>query len=107
MNKERLNQLIGLLKDDPKDSFLRYAVAKEYENGDDLTKAMEEYLTILNTDPDYVGMYYHLAKLYEKLEENDKALEIYAVGIQIAKKLSDLHALSELNSAKMNLEMDL
>ncbi len=28
MNKDRLNQLLGMLDDDPKDSFLRYAVAK-------------------------------------------------------------------------------
>ncbi len=107
MHTERLIQLLGMLKDDPKDSFLRYAVAKEYENGNDLELALVEYLTIKDNDPDYVGMYYHLAKLYEKIEDTDKALDIYTLGIQIAKKLSDFHALSELNSAKMNLEMEL
>jgi predicted Zn-dependent protease len=107
MNKDRLNQLLGMLEDDPKDSFLRYAVAKEYENGELNQEALEEYLTIKKNDPDYVGMYYHLAKLYEKLENVDLAIQTYTEGINVAKRLSDFHALSELNSAKMNLEMEM
>lgn len=58
-------------------------------------------------DPDYVGTYYHLGKLYEEIEEGEKALEIYQKGIEIAKKIKDQHALSELMGAKMNLEMEL
>jgi hypothetical protein len=54
-----------------------------------------------------VGMYYHLAKLYEKLENVDLAIQTYTEGINVAKRLSDFHALSELNSAKMNLEMEM
>lgn len=107
MNKDRLNQLLGMLNDDPKDSFLRYAVAKEYENGLLEQEALNEYLTIKDLDPDYVGMYYHLGKLYEKLENYELAIQSYNEGIAVAKKLSDLHALSELNSAKMNLEMEM
>ena len=107
MNKDRLNQLLGMLEDDPKDSFLRYAVAKEYENGQLDQEALEEYLSIKKNDPDYVGMYYHLAKLYEKLENVDLAMQTYIEGVDVAKRLSDFHALSELNSAKMNLEMEM
>ncbi|MBC7885620.1 MAG: tetratricopeptide repeat protein [Saprospiraceae bacterium] len=102
----RLKTLLDMLEGDPDDSFLRYALAKEYENMESWPEALSHYLIIKEKDPDYVGMYYHLAKLYEYLQETDKALKTYEEGISIAKKIPDFHALSELNSAKLNLEME-
>jgi tetratricopeptide (TPR) repeat protein len=96
-----------MLKEDPEDSFVLYAVAKEYEQLDDLEKALETYNKLKEADHDYVGLYYHLGKLYEILEEPDKALEAYAEGIDVAKSLADFHALSELNTAKTNLEIEM
>jgi tetratricopeptide (TPR) repeat protein len=107
MTKNRLEILRSMLESDPSDSFVRYALAKELENSGELVSALDEYLVLMNKDPDYVGLYYHLAKLYEKTDAVKKALEIYDIGINIAKKLKDFHALSELNSAKLNLEMEL
>ena len=104
---ERLKTLLEMLKENLNDSFIRYAVAKEYEGNNDLENALENYLIIKDSDPEYVGMYYHLAKLYETLEQFENAINTYNEGINIAKKLPDFHALSELNSAKMNLEMEL
>jgi hypothetical protein len=62
---------------------------------------------ISSNDPGYVGMYYHLGKLYEKMGEPELALEAYTAGINVAKKIPDFHALSELNNAKLNLEMEM
>ena len=104
---DRLNQLKLMLDQDPNDSFITYAIAKEYEKLDQLKNALDTYISLMNNDPEYVGLYYHLGQLYEQLDENDKAMEIYESGILIAKKQSDFHALSELNGVKTNLEMDL
>lgn len=41
------------------------------------------------------------------MEEPDLALEAYTAGINVAKKIPDFHALSELNNAKLNLEMEM
>ena len=41
------------------------------------------------------------------LDNHEKALETYNEGINVAKKLADFHALSELNTAKTNLEIDM
>ncbi|MBK8955743.1 MAG: hypothetical protein IPM34_09315 [Saprospiraceae bacterium] len=101
----RLYQLLNLLKDEPGSSFLKFALAKEYENIADLEKAHESYLSILKSDPDYLGLYYHLGKLYETLEKNEKAMIIYRQGISKAQLANDLHALSELKSALLNLEL--
>jgi tetratricopeptide (TPR) repeat protein len=96
-----------MYRNDPKDSFVIYALAKEYESCGDLEESLNQFLLLKNQDPDYVGMYYHLGKLYEKLEKPEEAMKTYETGIQISKKLKDFHALSELNNAKVNLEMEL
>ena len=40
------------------------------------------------------------------MRQKENALETYSKGIAIAKELGDAHALSELQSAKLNLELD-
>lgn len=94
-----------MLSEDPDNSFLHFAIAKEYEKLDQLDTALQKYEYLLSHDPNYVGLYYHHAKLLEELGEDETALEIYGKGIAIAKAQNDLHALSELQNAKMNLEI--
>lgn len=107
MNQERLEQLQNLLESSPNDSFLLYAIAKEYEGLERVTEALQKYQELTELHPDYVGTYYHYAKLLEKEEETDKALSIYEKGMLIARKIGDQHALGELSNAKMNLELEL
>jgi tetratricopeptide (TPR) repeat protein len=107
MKEDRLEKILGMLESDPEDSFLRYAVAKEYESLSDYKMSLDHFMVLRAKDPDYVGLYYHLGKLYEKLDNQELALQIYDEGIVVSKKLQDFHALSELNSARLNLEMEL
>jgi len=106
MNNPRLNQLLEMYDENVTDSFLLFALAKEYEKEDHLDKALEFYLDLKNKDKDYIGLYYHLAHLYEKLDDPDIALNIFNEGIELANKQNDMHALSELKNAKMNLELE-
>jgi tetratricopeptide (TPR) repeat protein len=101
---DRLDHLLQLLKESGDDSFLLFAVAKEYEKRGDFQNALENYLRILANDPAYIGLYYHLGKLYEELGQPGKAIETYQAGIQQATKSGDQHARSELASALMELE---
>lgn len=107
MTSNRLNRLLSFLKESPDDSFILFAIAKEHEKLEDVASALEYYEKLVAIDPDYVGTYYHLGKLHEAEEETEKALDVYQKGIDIAKKIKDQHALSELMGAKMNLEMEL
>ncbi len=106
MQKNRIDTLLNFLKDDPSDSFLMFALAKEYEKIGTLKKALDTYNTLRENDPDYVGLYYHLAALQLELSMPEKAIETYDKGIEIAKKIADFHALSELHTARMNLDVD-
>ena len=107
MTNSRLAKLMAFLQDSPDDSFILFAIAKEHEKLGATKEALEYYEKLTVTDPDYVGTYYHLGKLREEMEAVEAALEAYQKGIEIAKKIKDQHALSELMGAKMNLEMEL
>jgi len=104
---DRLNQLLGYLENQKDDSFILFAIAKEYESMNAFEKAEERYLYLKSVDPKYVGLYYHLGQLQEELEKTDDALSTYVEGIAVAKELKDHHALSELQGVKVNLEMGL
>lgn len=100
---DRLKQLQTFLEGSPDDSFILFAIAKEYEKLKEMDKALEQYLLLKSKDPEYVGLYYHLGKLYEMKEEFDEAVATYQQGMDVAKKQGDKHALSELAGAKLNL----
>lgn len=102
----RIEQLLEFLNESPNDNFLRYALAQEYVKAGDKQKGYDYYFGLLNDAPDYVATYYHLGKLYESDGENNKALETFSKGIEIAKEVGDQHSLSELQSAKLELEME-
>jgi tetratricopeptide (TPR) repeat protein len=103
----RLEQLKEMNDSDPDDAFVHYALAKEYEYSEMPDKALECYFALMNNNPKYVGLYYHLGNLLEKSADPQQALLVYEKGIAVARELNDFHALSELQSAKMNLETEL
>ncbi|MEY5034945.1 MAG: hypothetical protein RL447_1323 [Bacteroidota bacterium] len=95
--------LRNLLADQPTDPFLNHALAlEEIKVGKD-ESARELFEQLLERNPDYVGSYYHLGKLHERLGDESKAIAVYEKGMEVAKKLSDNHALSELRGAYDNL----
>ena len=107
MSSNRLLQLLEMQESDPGDTFVLFALAKEYEGMEDDSEALHYYQQVLEKDPSYVGVFYHLAKLYERQEALLEAISTYEKGIAVAKAASDQHALAELQSAKLNLELEL
>lgn len=99
----RLTQLLQLHQATPGDSFLLFALAKEYETLGDDRQALGYYLRLRESDPNYVGLYYHLGKLYVKSEDLEKALEAYNTGLEVALRVNNRHAYSELLAAKMEI----
>ena len=104
MSSDRLRQLLEFLKNSPKEPFILFAVAKEYEQLKQLDEAASFYNQCIQADEDYVGTYYHLGKLYETLGQFTNAMKSYEKGILIAQKVKDQHSLSELMAAKMEIE---
>lgn len=104
MPTKRLEQLKALLEESPHDSFLLFALAKEYEKLEDPETALRYYLHLEEHNPAYIGTYYHLGKLYEQLGEAGLALQTYEKGIEAARRAGDQHAMGELSAARLALE---
>lgn len=106
MSSSRLQTLIEMSNENPHDSFITYAIAKEYESLQNLTLAEEHYRKILKSDPDYVGMYYHFGKLLWNLGRDAECIDILDKGISVADKTGDKHALGELKQLRWELSDD-
>ena len=106
MKTHRIDLLQNMLKNNPNDAFTLFALAKEYEKINDIENSKSIYLKLKSSNPNYIGLYYHLGKLLENQEFVKDALAVYAEGMVQAKNNNDLHALSELQSAHQNLEIE-
>lgn len=104
MSLSRLEQLLEMLKSEPEDSFLNYALALEYANLNQLHKAIEIIEKVLKKDKNYLGAYYQLGQFYEKANDTEKAIVTYNNGIQIAKEQKNNKTLSELHQALFLIE---
>lgn len=100
-------KLAARIKENPGDSFSKFALALELLKTGDQQKALLLFENIIKTDPEYTGVYYHLAKLYTENGENKKAFDTYKKGIEVAEAARDQHAKSELQGALLNLELEL
>jgi Tfp pilus assembly protein PilF len=96
---DRIAKIQAFLQQNPKDNFLRHALALEYIKLNETGEARVLFETILNDSPDYVGSYYHLAKLLEQLNEKEQAIAWYEKGMAAAKKAKDQHSYNELQAA--------
>ncbi|MCC6816283.1 MAG: tetratricopeptide repeat protein [Saprospiraceae bacterium] len=99
-------QLLEMLKSEPNNSFLNFALAKEFESEGNLYEACKQFELLENIDPDYTGLYYHLSRNYAQLGDLSKAIQIAEKGIQICLEQNDQHSLSELQSLLMNYKLD-
>lgn len=104
MTLSRLNQIEEMLKNEPTDSFLNYALALEYAKNNDVKKAVELIEAVLIRDENYLGAYYQLGKYYEEIGEKQNAITTYNKGVLIARQQKNNKALGELNEALLILE---
>jgi Tfp pilus assembly protein PilF len=106
-DKSKIKQLARQIKNNPGDSFSKFALALEFQKEGEFKNARILFEDILSSDPDYVGVYYHLGKLYETLDRLNDAKELYEKGINVAGKQKETRTKKELNEALQQLEMQM
>ncbi|MBN8838031.1 MAG: hypothetical protein J0I09_12280 [Sphingobacteriia bacterium] len=99
----RIEKIKEFLTANPKDNFLRHALALEYIKEGNDADARILFENILTEFPDYIGSYYHLAKLLERNGDNTSAISWYEKGMAAAKAAKDQHAYNELQAAHEDL----
>lgn len=106
-DKSKIKQLARQIKNNPGDSFSKFALALEFRKEDEFKKARILFEDILTSDPKYVGVYYHLGKLYESLDRMNDARQLYEKGIKIADKQNETRTKKELREALQLLTMQI
>jgi tetratricopeptide (TPR) repeat protein len=89
-------QIEDLLKDDPGDVFLQYALAKACAAEGDATAALAQYDRVIAAHPDYVAAYFQKGQLLADEGQTDAAREIVTRGIEVARRVGDRHAEGEM-----------
>lgn len=103
----KIKQLAKQIKNNPGDSFSKFALALEFRKEGEFKKARILFEDILSSDPDYVGVYYHLGKLYEALDRLSDAKELYQKGIEVADRQNEARTKSELKEALTQLKLEM
>lgn len=107
----KIKKLAGYIKENPDDSFSKFALALEFIKQDRYDKARILFESVRSHDPKYLGVYYHLGNTYEILGMEEQALLVYREGIRIASELSankeDDRTVLELKEALAELEIDM
>jgi len=99
MASTRLDILKGMVAQRPADSFLRYGLAMEYRNANNLEAALAEFHALLAVNPDYSVGYFHGGQTLERLGRLEEARAMYRAGIAAATRKGDLHTRGEMQTA--------
>ena len=91
--------LMDMLKDDPEDNFLRYAISLELNKAGRIHDAIRSLNEIQKDDPDYLATYYQLGQFHEQIGQPDKAKSQYEKGVEIALAQREMKILAELREA--------
>jgi len=96
--------LVALLKEEPDDLFLNYALGLEYAaSPDHAGEAEHQFRRVIQTDENYIGAWYQLGKLLAS-RSPEQALEIYRKGLDKARIKGDNKAINEFGEAIFLLE---
>ena len=103
-NSSRLQQLYEMLKAEPDDAFLNYALAVEFENEGKIDDAIAHLQKMIKSHPDYLAIYYKLGKLFEDQQKFNEAKASYLLGKELAIKHNNKKTLNEIEEALWLIE---
>lgn len=92
----RKDQIEGLLRDDPGNSFLRYGLGMEHASAGDDDAAVATFRDLIGRDADYVPAYLQMGRALIRLGRDDEAKEVLKAGIVVAQRVGDAHAAGEM-----------
>ena len=89
-------QLEELLKSDPDDTFLLYAMAKACVGDGDVAEGLRQFDEVLRRDPKHVPAYFQKGQTLAEDGQTEAAREVIVQGIAVAKEVGDNHAEREM-----------
>lgn len=102
--KGRVDSLLDMLKSEPNDLFLNYALGTEYASVSNFILAEKQFNKVIRLDENYIAAYYQMGKLFEVQSKNKEALSYYSTGLEKARIKKDNKAINEFGEAIFMLE---
>lgn len=99
----RREKIEKMLKDDPEDAFLNYALAKELQTEGDHAGALDGYDRVIVRHPKYVAAYFQKGQLLAERGEMEAARDVLRRGIEVAQEVGDSHAAGEMTAFEESL----
>lgn len=92
-----------MLQDDPKDVFLRYALAMELDSAGLLAESLAAYQQLMADQPPHVPSFFRAGQLLARMGESPQAAQTLQRGIEWARDQGDMHAAEEMNELLQSL----
>lgn len=89
-------QVERMLKEDPQDVFLNYALAMALQSEGKAEEAIAQFRRLLSLDAEHVSGYFQLGQTLAREGRTDEAKDVLATGIQIAGRTGNQHAEGEM-----------
>jgi tetratricopeptide (TPR) repeat protein len=105
-NRAKIQKLAKILKNNPEDSFAKFALALELLKNNQVETSLKLFESIYRHEPEYLGVYYHLGKLYQALDRYEDAFNCFREGVAVAENQNEQRTLSELKDALDELEIE-
>ena len=100
MSTDRLEQLRGMLDEEPNDAFIRYAIALELKRAGKMEEAASDLERLLIADPKYIACYYQFALILIDLGRAVEAMHACEAGALQCIVTGDRKARAELLELK-------
>lgn len=95
---DRKEQLLQMLKEQPGDTFVIYALGMEALAHNDYTEALQRFGEVIKIDPSHHPSYYRLAVIYQFIDLVDVARTFAEKGKQLALQQNDRKAAGEFQT---------
>src|SRR4051812_45129184 len=92
----RKDQIEAMLKDDPGDKMLRYALAMEHASAGQDAEAVACFRELMAREADYVPAYLQAGRALIRLGDDDATKAVLRDGIAVAQRVGDAHAAGEM-----------
>ena len=86
-----------MLESEPKDVFLRYALAMEMEKAAEIQPALDIHLELTKEDPPHIASFFRSAQILAQQEQIEPARSFLRDGIEQARGAGDFHAAAEMS----------
>ena len=93
----RLEKIRQMLISEPRDAFLRYALAMELDSGGQFDESLLAYEDLMQDQPPHIPSFFRAGQLLVRIGRANQAQAILRQGIQHALSQGDTHAAAEMN----------